>query len=365
MTKRPVQRNTVVLEGPFGESLINLVHGSIADSMADVVVLTSHSNPSKPLQSNTIGAVQNRHGLALTDSPWSRKGVKDRVYLPMLTPPVVAGGSLLCGIPGTHRYRHGKALPGPVKELLLVRLPSSRAAKDPSRLYDRIIWSLVSSLSALELDQRGRPYQSVAIPLIGGGSFKGYDRGMIMATMLRYLREWLPCSRHVRTVDLYAFHDEETEEYSGLMDGELGRSSQELQSAEAVNALRAELVKQLRSYSQAGCREKGEAFGYELLANLMNPGLSFQNMGHSGRKVAEYICHAMGEEGEEGNLTRRIDAIEGIAPWIRVHLHNLRTLGNQAVQHKQAGRRSPNQEMLSLMVSIHRLILFLEQEVKG
>jgi hypothetical protein len=367
LSKRPIQKNTLILDGPFGECWINLVHGSIADSLADVLVLTSHSNPKQPLQSNTIGAMQNRYGISLTDSPWARKPLKDRDYMPMITPPVVAEGRRQCGVPGTHRYRHSKALPEQMKELLLVRLPASRAAKDPRRLYDRIIWSLVSSLSALELDPRPHPFESVAIPLIGGGSFKGYDRRMIMATMLRYLKEWLPGSQHVRTVELYAFHDEETAEYSELMDEELDLGLQEFQTSEAVNALRAELVKQLGPYSQSPTSEKGEAFGNELLASLMNPGLSFHNIGHSGRKVAEYICQTIGEGSGDRNLTSRIDALEGIAPWIRTHLHNLRTLGSQSRQKTEIGHprsQMSNQEMLSLMVSIHRLIVFLEIEMK-
>jgi hypothetical protein len=77
-----------------------------------------------------------------------------------------------------------------------LRIPGASGIKsrgDNSILiYEKAIWSVFSSLAALELE--GNIFESISLPLLGG--LRNYPIEQIMAILLKLSNEWLQMSRN-------------------------------------------------------------------------------------------------------------------------------------------------------------------------
>ena len=352
---------TVFVDSPHGESTLSVVQGDIATQDADVHVVSSHASPHIPLEGAALAALARA---------WSVDPRLCRTE-PLITPPYTIDGTPRHGVVGTHWVDVSED--EPERRLLLVRFPNARRVEDPAHLYETALHSLLGSVAYLEVQGRLDGVESLAMTVLAGDRVRSFDPRQILKSLLAAAQRLLRMTTELRHLRLVVYDIEDAARYREALEDLLQPPRLAVPDA-AILAVRTELRQVLES-PVFRTPSVQRAFAEELEAALGSDELSVLQLGQAGRKLAEFVADTAcatfpsaqarlaAVRPRNRTLMQRLLAMQDdVAPWVVSHLHNLRTLGNEAAHYKGTVGYVPagltTHEALALLVSIHRCALF-------
>lgn len=334
----PGVRNSVSVESPYGLRSFTLILGDIAASPDPVLVVPTHAYARVPVTGQVVDAIEHRYGVDFGSLE------------PLLVPRE-----------GFGTYRVGNRGKFPGREILLVRIPGSRAFEEDEKeglsAYRRALWTLFGSLAALEL--RDEDLRSLALPLLAGT--RGYEIRGLMRTILEHSLAWLKASRFMNAVNLYLLDDTTVEAWAAAMDDVLGRKFVDTAQNELIRALRDEILARLRSGELASLPDSWRYCLDGLHQTLQQQRIPLDRVAAEGRRLVECMVESLlrdqGMAQPNGNLFQQIGELRRrnqTAPWIISHFDCLRIFGNEAVHlSEQVSYRPPAFAMKTWLLSWH------------
>jgi|GEM_PF-3226768 len=362
---------TVFIESPQGESSITVEYGDICLAEADLVVVSSHANPSKPLFGGAIDGLADSLDFDL----------QKLELTPLITPRYTIDGQSRVGTFGTHLATPPSLSACPHAKLLVVRLPDSHRVSDPLDLYETALHSLLGAITYLEVGGQLSGVRTMAMTVIAGAPERGFPPEDVLRLLLRMAQRLLRMTTELRHVRLVLRDVELARLYRDALES-IVAPPRLVAPDTALRALIDELQRVLVGRPFDGA-DASLAFVNELREALGNPELSLVQLGAAGRKMAEFVtgeacgrlpaatARLAGIKPRNRTLMASIDALTGaVAPWVIIHLHNLRTLGNEAVHYRGSDvdyipTRLTAHEALALLVSVHRCAIFWCELLQG
>ncbi|CRI67826.1 hypothetical protein THIOKS1850026 [Thiocapsa sp. KS1] len=333
--------NTLSIETPHGYREFRLVHGDLAEEMADLVIFSAHAGSGRPL-GTALYALEYRHGSLELENAGLVLSLSG--HSPFRLAPE----------PGFHDSPAGiyalNPRPGsPFKRLLMVRLPGARhfASEDAAvDAYRRAVQGTFAAVAALEFI--GERYPTIALPVLGGA--RHFPKVEAVTTLLEAALSWLRISRHCLRIHFVVYEQAELDAWNSAMDQALGRTfagdgDYSAASAELRSRLTDQIDALLAEESETGLRD----LLHDLKAAMARPEneLSIQHFGVLGRLTAEAmaarLCRDLGltpGSNAFGNI-ERLEKSGSIAAWINSYLHSLRILGNESVHLTERDQRTP------------------------
>ena len=253
------------------------------------------------------------------------------------------------------------------RAFLVVRIPSPTSIVegkgDPLEVFKEAMWTLFGSFAALEYG--GHEYRSISLPVISGR--RGFPIGQLLAILLENSVRWLRASNYTEEITLYAYEEEEYQEWFEEMDRILGRRYFDSAKDSVLNGLRQELLSLVKEADRLGSFDPAVRDCLrELSDSLSEAKLRFQGIAGPGRKIAEWMVYFLMERCDvksKGALYDKIKALNDsgkVAPWVKNYLLSLKDFGNEQVHFSSGVTYQPRSvsqdDLLALLCCISRVL---------
>jgi len=302
--------NSFSIETPKGLRSFHLHWGDICDSKDELIVVSTHANPSLPPTGQVLVAIESKYKCDFSKME------------PLLISKETAG---------TYWLNHED------RRFLIVRFPGAeniqKRGDDPLKVFEEIVLTLFGSLAALEF--KGERYRSMAFPVIAESrGFQVQDAlRIVVSTAIR----WLRLSNHMEEVSLYVFERFEYEQWSKEMDRLLGRQYFALAKSASLEGAREELIGLLKKVEVSGLVQPTPSWLSRLREAVSSEVICPQKTATNGRLMSEdIVAHMLNEVGKQWkkDLFKHIEELRQaghLSAWFANYLNSLRNAGNAEV----------------------------------
>lgn len=338
--------NSVSIETVEGYKCFNLLHGDVLDCGSDLLVLSTHANPEKPLSGAVLKGIKQKLGIEVDP---------EKIFQ------IVRPGSIwICFQALSENDKF--------KNILTVRMKKCNEDAEFEAFYGDAIKGVFSAISSLEF--QGFSFKTISLPVLYGSRIKDYSAAV--SILLNNSITWLKKSENTRVINFVINENTELSSWDKALDRSLGRSFVNLGN----NLILDSMIKEITTLIMNNKKMLFDDLIDPLFNSLNSQDPCVENVCVNGRKFAEMIVsellcdNGLKEEKELMNNIEKLGREKIIAPWICSYMHGLRIFGNEMVHSKlnvsgYFPQKLNNVDFISGLSAIRALINFRLEYLKG